>query len=66
MPPGDMHWVDFPPSNGHEQAQRRPAIVLQDDGYARRVSTLFVIPVTGQPKYKQYPATVKELKPDEE
>jgi mRNA interferase MazF len=58
MPPGDLHWVDFPASDGHEQAGRRSAIVLQDDGYATGVSTTFVIPVTAQPANLRFPATV--------
>jgi mRNA interferase MazF len=58
MPPGELHWVDFPSTEGHEQAGRRPAIVLQDDEYAISVSTKFVIPVTGQPANLRFPATV--------
>jgi mRNA interferase MazF len=56
--PGELRWVEFPPANGHEQSGRRPAIVLQDDTYARDVSVVFVIPVTGQPANLRFPATV--------
>lgn len=31
---GDIHWVELPPSTGHEQSGRRPAIIIQDDAYA--------------------------------
>ena len=34
MSPGDIHWVELPPTGGHEQTGRRPAIVLQDDDFA--------------------------------
>lgn len=58
MSPGDLHWVEFPPTDGHEQANRRPAIVLQDDKYAGAVSMVFIVPVTGQPANARFPATV--------
>jgi len=34
MKVGDIHWVELPNVGGREQAGRRPAIILQDDGYA--------------------------------
>ena len=58
MAPGDLRWVDFPASGGHEQAGTRPAIVLQDDDYAADVSVVFVIPVTAQPRNLRFPATI--------
>lgn len=47
MKPGDIHWVELPPSVGHEQVGRRPAIILQDDSYAGGVPLVIVIPLTG-------------------
>ena len=38
---GDIHWVGFPQANGREQQGRRPAIVMQDDGYAGSLPTKF-------------------------
>ena len=58
MTPGEMYWVEFPPSNGHEQAGRRPAIVIQDDSYAGSLGTCLAIPVTGQPANARFPGTV--------
>ena len=43
---GDIHWVDFPQANGREQQVRRPAIVMQDDGYAGSLPTTMVIPLS--------------------
>ena len=43
---GDIHWVDFPQANGREQQGRRPAIVMQDDGYAGSLPTTMVIPLS--------------------
>jgi mRNA-degrading endonuclease toxin of MazEF toxin-antitoxin module len=57
--PGELYWVTFPPSNGHEQEGRRPAIVLQDERYAGRLPLVFVAPVTGTLRNLHYPATVR-------
>lgn len=43
---GDIHWVEFPPANGREQQGRRPAIVMQDDGYAGSLPTTMVVPLS--------------------
>ena len=43
---GDIRWVDFPQANGREQQGRRPAIVMQDDGYAGSLPTTMVIPLS--------------------
>ena len=59
MTPGELYWVEFPPANGHEQSGRRPAIVLQDENYARGLSMVFVVPVTSQLANLQFPATVR-------
>lgn len=43
---GDIHWVDLPSANGHEQRGRRPAVVLQDDNYGDSLPVVLVIPLT--------------------
>ena len=58
MTPGEMYWLEFPPSTGHEQTGRRPAVVIQDDGYAGVLGTALVVPVTGQPANARFPGTV--------
>jgi mRNA interferase MazF len=59
--PGEIWWVDFPPTGGHEQAGRRPALVLQDDQFAGVLSTVFFAPVTGSLANVRFPATVRVL-----
>ena len=34
---GDAVWLDFNPQAGHEQAGRRPALVLSPSSYNRKV-----------------------------
>jgi len=43
---GDIHWVELPIIGGREQAGRRPAIVLQEDGYAAALPTTVVVLLT--------------------
>jgi mRNA interferase MazF len=55
---GDVHWVDFPPRNGHAQRGRRPAIVAQDASATARLPTILVIPLTTQLASLRFPGTV--------
>jgi len=57
--PGEIWWVNFPVTDGHEQAGRRPAIVLQDGQFAHRLSTVFLAPVTGSLGNLRFPTTVR-------
>ncbi len=47
---GDVVWVDFNPQAGHEQAGRRPALVLSPREFNHRMKVAFVCPITNQPK----------------
>jgi mRNA-degrading endonuclease toxin of MazEF toxin-antitoxin module len=43
---GDLVWLDFGPPFGHEQAGRRPAIVVSPEVYNKQSSLLLVCPIT--------------------
>jgi mRNA interferase MazF len=43
---GDIVWVDFDPPFGHEQAGRRPALVVSPRAYNERSSLILVCPIT--------------------
>lgn len=47
---GDVVWLHFNPQAGHEQAGRRPAVVLSPSSYNGRVGLAIVCPVTNQAK----------------
>lgn len=47
---GDIVWLDFTPQSGHEQAGRRPALVLSKQVYNRVTGRAFVCPITSKPK----------------
>lgn len=53
---GDIVWLNFTPQSGHEQAGRRPAVVLSPKAYNSRTGLLVCVPVTNQ--IKGYPFEV--------
>ncbi len=53
---GDVVWIDFDPQAGHEQAGRRPAVVLSPFSYNRRAGLAIICPITNQ--IKGYPFEV--------
>jgi mRNA interferase MazF len=54
---GDLVWLTFTPQAGHEQAGRRPAVVLSPIAYNRRVGLAIFCPITNQ--RKGYPFEVE-------
>ena len=50
---GDIVFIDFDPKVGHEQAKRRPALVLTDQRYNQASGLAVVCPLTS--KRKSYP-----------
>jgi mRNA interferase MazF len=55
--PGDLIWLEFDPQAGHEQAGRRPALVISEREYNRKTGLALLCPVTS--KTKGYPFEVK-------
>lgn len=53
---GDVVWVTFTPQAGHEQAGRRPAIIVSPRAYNARVGLAVLCPITSQ--IKGYPFEV--------
>jgi mRNA interferase MazF len=47
---GDLVWLEFSPQAGHEQAGRRPAVVLSPRIYNNKASLAVVCPITSQTK----------------
>jgi mRNA interferase MazF len=54
---GDIIWITLNPQAGHEQAGRRPALVISPDAYNRKVGLAIMCPITSQ--IKGYPFEVK-------
>jgi mRNA interferase MazF len=53
---GDLVWLEFDPQAGHEQAGRRPALVVSHTAYNKKVGLALLCPVTS--KVKGYPFEV--------
>lgn len=53
---GDVVWLSFTPQAGHEQAGRRPAVVLSPKSYNQKVGLAIFCPITNQ--IKGYPFEV--------
>lgn len=53
---GDIVWITFHPQAEHEQAGRRPALVLSPAAYNGKVSLAILCPITSQ--IKNYPFEV--------
>jgi mRNA interferase MazF len=47
---GDAVWITLNPQAGHEQAGRRPAVVLSPSSYNRKVGLAILCPITNQAK----------------
>jgi mRNA interferase MazF len=53
---GDAVWLNFSPKAGHEQSGRRPAVVVSQKSYNRKVGLGLFCPITSQ--IKGYPFEV--------
>lgn len=53
---GDVVWISLNPQAGHEQAGRRPALVLSPAAYNGKVGLAILCPITNQ--IKGYPFEV--------
>lgn len=47
---GDIVFMDFNPTRGHEQAGRRPALIVSNNDYNRIMGLYIVCPITNNTK----------------
>lgn len=57
---GDIVWLSFTPQVGHEQAGRRPALVLSPLAYNGRVGLALFCPITSRVKGYPFEVAVPE------
>jgi mRNA interferase MazF len=55
---GDIYWADLDPVRGHEQAGRRPVLVLSHELFNRKSATAIVAAVTSTPQRAGFPLSV--------
>ena len=54
---GDIVWVNFDKTKGHEQKGKRPALVISKSAYNKKVGLALMCPITSNEK--GYPFEVK-------
>ena len=56
---GDILWADLNPARGHEQAGRRPVVVISHDVFNERSGTVIAMALTSQPQRAGFPLTLE-------
>ena len=60
---GDIVWISLNPQAGHEQAGRRPAVVVSPKSYNGKVGLGLFCPITSQVKGYPFEVTVPQSLP---
>lgn len=56
---GEVWWADLDPTQGHEQAGRRPVVILSHDVFNERSGTVIAVAVTSQEPRTGFPLILK-------
>jgi mRNA interferase MazF len=56
---GDVRWAELDPVRGHEQAGRRPVLVLSHDVFNDRSGTVIALAMTSQEPRAGFPLTLE-------
>jgi mRNA interferase MazF len=56
---GEIRWADLNPVRGHEQAGRRPVLVLSHDVFNERSGTVIALASTSQEPRAGFPLTLE-------
>jgi mRNA interferase MazF len=56
---GDIRWADLASARGHEQAGRRPVVVISHDVFNERSGTAIVLALASQPQRAAFPLTLE-------
>ena len=56
---GEIWWADLDPTIGHEQAGRRPVLVLSADVFNERSGTVIAVAITSQEPSAGFPLTLE-------
>jgi mRNA interferase MazF len=60
---GDIYWADLDPTQGHEQAGRRPVLILSHEVFNEHSGTVIAVALTSQPQKAGYPLTLELSNP---
>jgi len=56
---GDVFWADLNPTKGHEQAGRRPVVILSHEIFNKHSGTVIAAALTSQPQRAGFPLTLQ-------
>jgi len=56
---GEVRWADLNPVRGHEQAGRRPVLVLSHDVFNQRSGTVIAVAMTSHEPRAGFPVTLE-------
>lgn len=56
---GEIRWADLDPTVGHEQAGRRPVLVLSADVFNEKSGTVIAMAITAQKPRAEFPLTLE-------
>ena len=56
---GEIRWAELDPVRGHEQAGRRPVLVLSDDVFNERSGTVIAMALTSRAQRAGFPLTLE-------
>jgi mRNA interferase MazF len=59
---GDIVWADLDPTRGHEQAGRRPVLVISQSVFNERSGTVIALALTSQEPRAGFPLTFELVK----
>lgn len=59
---GDIYWANLDPTIGHEQAGRRPVLILSQTVFNDRSGTVIALALTSQEPRAGYPLTLELIK----
>lgn len=57
---GDLIWVTFDPTEGHEERGRRPALVVSISDAQRLGGLIWVLPITTTEKYRTLSVDIQQ------
>lgn len=60
---GEVRWAELNPARGHEQAGRRPVLVLSHDVFNERSGTVIAVALTSQEPRAGFPLTLESRAP---
>ncbi len=52
---GEIRWADLNPTRGHDEAGRRPVLILSHDVFNARSGTVIAVALTSQPQEAGFP-----------